>query len=518
MMCRRDKNQYINQICQEIEAHANTIHTRDLFQKVNFLSREFKPQTWVIEDEEGRTLTDIEVVLRRWRNYCAALYEEREYIGSDSTAMEDLEPDILMSEVKDAINKLKSNKSPGSDNIPAEILKRLGTNGLKTLHLTCNDVWRTCIWPSDWVDSNFVPLFKKGSTKKCENYRTVSLISHASKVLLHIINQRLKYYLDSQIPPEQAGFVKGKGTREQIFNIRLLIEKSREFRVPIACCFIDYSKAFDCVRWDSMWMVLTEMGVPPHLTRLVKQLYQNNTATVRVNKLSTENFQVQKGVRQGCILSPLLFNIYGEYIMRKVLDGWEGGLRVGGKSISNLRYADDTTLITTSLDDMRILMNRVEQESELLGLQINRNKTKIMLIDREQFFDESDGLTDVESVQEFVYLGSKLCNDGRCEGEIRRRIAMAKSAMTKLSKIWKDRSITIATKARLVRALVFPIFLYGAETWTIKARDQQRVDAFEMWCWRRMLRIPWTARQTNVSILRRIGVEKRLSATCAERI
>jgi hypothetical protein len=90
--------------------------------------------------------------------------------------------------------------------------------------------------------------------------------------------------------------------------------------------------------------------------------------------------------------------------------------------------------------------------------------------------------------------------------------------MTKLSKIWKDRSITIATKARLVRALIFPIFLYGAETWTMKARDQQRADAFEMWCWRRMLRIPWTARQTNVSILRWIGVEKRLSAICAERI
>ncbi|CAH2210972.1 jg14263 [Pararge aegeria aegeria] len=130
----------------------------------------------------------------------------------------------------------------------------------------------------------------------------------------------------------------------------------------------------------------------------------------------------------------------------------------------------------------------------------------------------SPGSLNLEIVENFIYLGSNISATGSCETEVRRRIGLAKSAMSQLHRTWKDRNISIKTKVRLVRALIFPIFTYAAETWTIKAADRQRIDAFEMWCWRRMLRIPWTARRTNASILRQLKITRRLSTTCLKRI
>ena len=132
----------------------------------------------------------------------------------------------------------------------------MGSAGIDALHKICTDVWHTGEWPNDWTKSIILPLHKKGSTSKCDNYRTLALISHASKVILHIIHNRIRYYLDWQISQEQAGFVKGRGTRDQILNIRQLIEKSYEFNTPIILCFIDYSKAFDDVTWSNLWTIL----------------------------------------------------------------------------------------------------------------------------------------------------------------------------------------------------------------------------------------------------------------------
>ena len=157
------------------------------------------------------------------------------------------------------------------------------------------------------MKSIILPLHKKGSTSKCDNYRTLALISHASKVFLHIIHNRIRYYLDWQISQEQAGFVKGRGTRDQILNIRQLIEKSYEFNTPIILCFIDYSKAFDDVTWSNLWTILKELCVPVHLIALIQTLYSSNQGIVKIDKSTSDPFSFGKGVKQGCILSPILF-------------------------------------------------------------------------------------------------------------------------------------------------------------------------------------------------------------------
>lgn len=399
------------------------------------------------------------------------------------------------------------------------MLTALGETGVDIFHKICQRIWENDTWPEDWTTSTYVPIHKKGPKDICENYRTIALISHASKVMLQILVQRIKPYILSQLPPEQAGFVPGRGTREQILNINQIIEKAREFNIPTYLCFIDYTKAFDCVRWRDMWLILGEMGIPRHLISMIKNLYDYNVAYVRLESGLTDPFRVGQGVRQGCLLSPLLFNIYGEWIMRKALEGWNGGITLGGRKISNLRYADDTTIIASSEEELTELFQKIEDISKDVGLQINKNKTKVMIVDRRNNNrPDKKKINNIKTVNTFIYLGALVSNGGGSSHEIRRRSAIAKEAMTRLTTIWKSHQINLVTKVNLVKSLVFSVFLYGAECWTLRESDKEKIDAFEMQCWRRMLRIPWTERRTNQSILEQLKVRKRLRTIVAERI
>ena len=155
----------------------------------------------------------------------------------------------------------------------------------------------------------------KGNAKKCSNYHTIALISHASKIMLKILQDSLQQYVNQELPNVQAGFRKGRGTRDQIANICQIIENAREFQKNIYFCFIDYAKAVDYVDHNKLWKILKERGIPDHLTCLIRNLYAGQEATVRTGHGTMAWFQIAKGVRQGCILSPCLLNFYAEYIM-----------------------------------------------------------------------------------------------------------------------------------------------------------------------------------------------------------
>ena len=194
--------------------------------------------------------------------------------------------------------------------------------------------------------SVFIPIPKKGIAKECSSYCTITLISHASKVLSKILQARLEQYMNRELPDVQAGFRKGKGSRDQIANIRWIIEKAREFQKNIYLCFMYYAKAFDCVDHNTLLKILQEMGIPYHLTCLLRNLYTGQEATVRTGHGKTDWFQIGKGVCQGYILSPCFFNLYAEYIMWNArLDEAQVGIKIYGRNINNLRYADDTNLM-----------------------------------------------------------------------------------------------------------------------------------------------------------------------------
>ena len=189
----------------------------------------------------------------------------------------------------------------------------------------------------------------KERQKECSNYHTIALISHASKVMLKILQARLQQYMNREIPDIQPGFRKGRGPRDQIANIHWIIEKARQFQKNIYFCFIDYAKAVDCLDHNQLWKILKEMGIPGYLTCLLRNPYAGQEATVRTGHGTTDWFQIGKGVCQGCILSPCLFNLYAGYIMRNAgLDEAQTGIKIAGRNINNLRHADSTTLMTKS--------------------------------------------------------------------------------------------------------------------------------------------------------------------------
>ena len=168
---------------------------------------------------------------------------------------------------------------------------------------------------------------------------------------------------EHECPDVQAGFGKGRGTRDQIANICWIIKKAREFQKNIYFCFIDYAKAFNCVDHNKLWKILKEMGIPDHLTCLLRNLYGGQEATVRTGHGTTDCFQIGKGVRQGCILLPCLFNLYAEYIVRNTgLEEAQAGIKIAGRNISNLRYADNTTLMAESEKELKSLLMKVKEE------------------------------------------------------------------------------------------------------------------------------------------------------------
>jgi len=307
-----------------------------------------------------------------------------------------------------------------------------------------------------------------------------------------------------ELPDVQAGFREGRGTRLQIANIHWIREKAREFEKNIYFCFIDYDKAFDCVDHNKLWKFVKEMGIPDHLTCLLRNLYAGQESTVRTGHGTTDWFQIGKVVCQGCILSPCLFNLYGEYIMRNAgLEETQAGIKIAGRNINNLRYADDTTFMAGSEEELKSLLMKVKEENEKVGLKHNIQKTNIMASGPITSW-EIDGET-METVSDFIFWGSKIPADGDCSHEIKRCLLLGRKVMANLDSIFKSRDITLPTKFHQVKAVVFPVVMYGCESWNVKKAECRRIDAFELWCWRRLLRVPWTARRSNQSILKEMS-------------
>ena len=247
-----------------------------------------------------------------------------------------------------------SSSCSGGDGIPVELFQILKDDAVKVLHSICQQIWKTQQGPQDWKSQFSFQSQRKAIPK---NAQTIAqLHSSHMKVILKILQTRFQQYVNRELPDVQAGFRKGRGTRDQIANIHRMIKKAREFQKNIYFCFVDYAKAFDCVDHNKLWKILKEMGIAD-LICLLRNLYAGQEATVRTGHGTTDWFQIGKGVRQVCILSPCLLNLYAEYIMRNAgLEEAQTEIKIARRNINILRYEDDTIFMPESEKLKRLLM------------------------------------------------------------------------------------------------------------------------------------------------------------------
>ena len=427
-------------------------------------------------------------------------------------------PEILESEVEEAIDRLKGNKAVGVDGIPSEFWKHLGEENRKKLVDICKEMFRQGKWAEDFYRTIVIPIAKKDGATKCADFRTISLISHASKIMLRILTQRIEGKARDYISETQFGFRKGVGTRDAIGSLRMLLERSLDHNNDVFICFVDFEKAFDRVNWIKMMDILKKIGVDWRDRRLIADLYLNQEMVVRVGNENSEPGQVGRGVRQGCLMSPLLFSLYAESMMMEAMEGINEGIKVGGMLERDVRFADDQAMVASSQEGLQRIMSALDETARAYGMKINIGKTKVMRVSRDGGRAVNVYLDDqkVEQVDNFKYLGSLITDDGRCEKEIKIRIAMAKEAFTRRRELLTKR-MKASLKRKIVKTLIWTVLLYGAETWTLRREDIRRLEACEMWFWRRIEGISWKDHMKNEEVLSRVGERRTLIETIVRR-
>ena len=502
------RENWIEDKCQEIEENLRQNNSKKAYQLVKELTRAKQERTITIQDKTGKCLTEEQDILKRWTEYCSELYShgatgDPEVLNVPPTTNNDNHP-ILREEVEAAVKSLKKGKSAGADNIPAELVQAGGEAMITALTNICNKIWQTGEWPTPWTQSLIITLPKKGNLQQCQNYRTISLISHPSKVMLKILLNRLKPQAEKIIAEEQAGFRPGRSTTEQIFNLRILCEKYLQHQQDLYHVFVDFKKAFDRVWHAALWATMRLYNINANLIQVIQNLYEKATSAVYFNNNIGDWFRTTVGVRQGCLLSPTLFNIFLERIMTDALEDHKGTVNIGGRAVTNLRFADDIDGLAGKEEELASLVDHLDKTSRAYSMQISAEKTKMMT-------NNTSGIsTDIrvdgqrlETVHSFKYLGAIVTDEGS-KPEVLSRIAQATAALTKLKYIWNDQNITLSSKIRLMRALVISILLYACESWTLTAEIEKRIQSTEMRCFRRLLGISYKDHITNEEVRNRI--------------
>ena len=240
---------------------------------------------------------------------------------------------------------------------------------------------------------------------------------------------------------------------------------------------------------------------------------------LEIENEKTDTIEIRRGVRQGCILSPLIFNLYSEYIFREALDEIDEGILLNGERINNIRYADDTVIFADSIDGLQHLMSNLEDCSECYGLDMNISKTKLMIISKNNIQNCHITIKGkyLERVKRYTYLGTNINDQWDHSQEIKNRIERARAVYNKMAKLFTSHYLNINTKLRLLRCYVFSVLFYGVESWTLTETTSKKLEAFELWLYRRILRVSWTEKVTNSEILRRMNKEKEVLYTVKSR-
>lgn len=389
--------------------------------------------------------------------------------------------DPTREEIEEIINKSRNGKSPGKDGINIEMLKYGGPELKERLYQLITKIWKEEKMPQDWEHGQIITIHKKGDQKICNNYRGITLLNTAYKIMASLIQRRLVNATKGTVEQYQCGFTQGKSTVDAIHTVKQLMEKTYQHKIELELLFIDFQQAFDSIKRKELKRALKKLGVPSKLRRLIMMTMKRTTVSIKTQKGETEEFEIDKGVRQGDSLSATLFNLALQYVLRKIK---KGTLRTRGGQI--VAYADDIVLITKNRSIMLEMLKELIAEGKKMGLKINENKTKMMRPDKECTNGRIQlGEYIFEEVDKFKYLGVIMDKNGERDAEIKEKILTTNRVIQANKKLIKSKLLSKNCKIKIYRTIIRPTLMYAAETLSMTKKQEEELRIIE----RKVMRI-----------------------------
>ena len=525
---------------EEVQNHAESNNAKEFYSSLKVVYGPAKPSITPLLSADGSTLLkDKANIIERWREHFSTLLNRPSTVDpaaldsiSQKPVVDDLNLPPSFDEVMKAIKQTSSGKAAGGDNIPAELFKAAGPGALGAFHNILTSIWEEENMPQDFRDATVVSLFKKGNKADCGNYRGISLLSIAGKILARIILNRLISLVSEEALPEtQCGFRTGRSTIDIVFTIRQIQEKCIEQHKDLFAVFIDLTKAFDTVNREALWSVLSKLCCPRKFTNLIRLFHDGMQGLVLSNGDTSARFNISNGVKQGCVLAPVLFNLFFTCVLNHALRDLDRGIylryRLDG-SLFDLRrlnartktverlvhdalFADDCALMAHTEPDLQIIVDRFAEAARLFGLTISLSKTEVMHQPAPGTSEPSPTVsiegTELKVVEQFTYLGSTISCDGSLDKEIAQRISKASQSLGRLrTRVINHKNIKPETKIKVYKAVVLTSLLYGCETWTTYRKHIKQLERFHMRSLRSIMHIKWQDRVTNLEVLDRAGL------------
>ena len=532
------QNNWWTALAERTQLYADMGDTRSFYEALKSAYGPSHQAQTPLKTSDGSTLlTDKKAIMKRWAEHFNCLFEDRRIFQDTSIARipqhesrSELDIPPTLKEVASAICKLRSHKSPGSDGIPAEVYKQGGDALLYRLTDLFAVCWEKGTIPEDFRDALIVSLYKnKGEKSDCSNYRGISLLSTAGKILARVLLDRITSTVAEEVLPEsQCGFRSGRGTTDMVFVLRQIQEKCREQNMGLYAAFIDLTKAFDTVSREGLWKIMFKLGCPPKFLTILQQLHVGQKGQVKHTGSISEPFPINNGVKQGCVLAPTLFAIFFSMMLQEATADVTEGLYIryrtdGGifnlrrllaktkttdKNITELLFADDCALLAHTEEALQLIVSRFSAATKAYGLTISLKKTEVLYQPppRVQYIPPSITIdtTCLSAVDQFTYLGSVISNDASITKDIDNRLSKANSAFDRLHKrVWDNHSLRLTTKIQVYRAAVLSTLLYGSESWVLYRKQLRLLECFHQRCLRSILNIRWQDHTTNMEVLER---------------
>ena len=513
---KRDEEAFWSKQAEILHQAFSVGDSKTLFGTISSLIGKSGVITETLYDGNGVLLSDKDSCLNQWTGHFDSQMNKPNPTATDPnlTILANAAiPDPRIStappsedEVKKVLKGLKDGKAAGLDSLPGEFFKEASTEIAPWLTKLLGKIWECGKAPGDWQECALIPVYKKGDRKKCGNYRGIAILPVVCKITSIIVLNRLVKVLDEKMPETQAGFRHGRGTIEQILFLRQVLERRYEHKKETIVAFLDFSSAFDSIDRKALWDLLRIAGVPDLFVGLIRSMYEQTLCKIKAYGKLGKPFKVGTGVRQGDVMSPLLFLLAIEYVIRMALRETDGVQFAENLKTSSAEYADDVALLSDSVEKLQDHINRFQAAAEVVGLSLNGAKCKAIAHPPQNIKLEVND-EQIDYVSGFTYLGSQICANTDPGPEVEARIGRATGAFRALhGRLWGRKQISTRVKLRFYEASVLSVLCYGLHTIAIRRGDLEKLEIFHRRNLRVLLGFHLTDRIRNEEIHRRAKV------------